>query len=36
MEVVGRKNREGMLPDFLLEVDFDKGVFKYKGFPDDM
>lgn len=36
MEVVGRKNREGMLPDFLLEVDFDKGVFNYKEFPDDM
>jgi replicative DNA helicase len=34
MQVVGRKNREGMLPDFLLQVDFDKGLFIYKAFDD--
>lgn len=34
VSVVGRKNREGMLPDFLLEVDFDLGQFNLKGFPD--
>lgn len=34
MSVVGRKNREGMLPDFLLEVDFDHGRFTYKGLSD--
>jgi replicative DNA helicase len=32
--VVGRKNREGMLPDFLLDVDFDMGVFNYREWDD--
>ena len=34
VQVVGRKNREGLLPDFLLQVDFDSGSFIFKGFPD--
>ncbi len=32
--VVGRKNREGLLPDFLLEVDFDHGSFIFKNFTE--
>lgn len=32
--VVGRKNREGMLPDFLLQVDFDMGIFNYRDWDD--
>lgn len=31
MEVVMRKNRNGPLGEFLLQIDFDKGMFTYKG-----
>ena len=34
MVVVGRKNREGMLPDFMLEVDMDMGIFNFKNFTE--
>lgn len=34
IEVVGRKNREGMLPDFFMSVDFDKGIFLYQEFEE--
>lgn len=34
MEVVWRKNRNGPLGEFLLQVDFDKGMFLYKDFPE--
>lgn len=34
MECVFRKNRNGFLGEFLLLVDFDKGMFVYKEFSD--
>lgn len=34
MVVVGRKNREGMLPDFMMRVDMDAGMFMYKDLSD--
>lgn len=34
MVVVGRKNREGMLPDFMMQVDMDAGMFVYKDLSD--
>lgn len=36
MQVVGRKNRNGMTPDFLLQVDFDKGLFIEKEWDDEL
>jgi len=34
MEVAWRKNRNGMMTDFYIQVDFNKGWFKYKDFQD--
>jgi replicative DNA helicase len=34
MVVVGRKNREGVLPDFLMQVDMDMGMFTFKNFTE--
>jgi len=34
MECVFRKNRNGFLGEFLLVVDFDKGMFIYKEYGD--
>jgi len=34
IECVFRKNRNGFMGDFLIEVDFDKGYYKYKDFED--
>lgn len=34
IECVFRKNRNGFMGDFLVQVDFDKGYYKYKDFED--
>ena len=34
MEVAWRKNRNGMMTDFFIQVDFNKGFFKYKDIED--
>ena len=34
IECVFRKNRNGFMGDFLVEVDFDKGYYRYKDFED--
>jgi replicative DNA helicase len=34
MECVFRKNRHGFMGEFMLQVDFDKGHYKYKDFED--
>lgn len=34
LTVVGRKNREGILPDFLLQVDMDMGTFIFKNLTE--
>lgn len=34
IECVFRKNRNGFMGDFLVQVDFDKGWYKYKDFED--
>jgi hypothetical protein len=32
---VFRKNRNGFMGEFLVQVDFDKGWYKYKDFEDN-
>jgi replicative DNA helicase len=34
IECVFRKNRNGFMGDFLVQVDFDKGYYRYKDFED--
>jgi hypothetical protein len=34
IEAVFRKNRNGFNGEFLVQVDFDKGRFKYRDFED--
>jgi replicative DNA helicase len=34
IEVAWRKNRNGMMTDFFIQVDFNKGWFKYKDIED--
>jgi hypothetical protein len=34
MECVFRKNRHGFMGEFMLQVDFDKGWYKYKDIED--
>jgi replicative DNA helicase len=34
IECVFRKNRNGFMGEFLVQVDFDRGYYKYKGFDD--
>ena len=34
IECAFRKNRNGFMGDFLIQVDFDKGYYKYKDFED--
>jgi replicative DNA helicase len=34
IECVFRKNRNGFMGDFLVQVDFDKGYYKYKDYED--
>jgi replicative DNA helicase len=34
IEVAWRKNRNGMMSDFFIEVDFNKGYFRYKDMDD--
>lgn len=35
IECVFRKNRNGFMGEFLVQVDFDKGFYKYKDFEDN-
>ena len=35
MECVFRKNRNGFMGEFLVQVDFDRGMYKYKDFEDN-
>ena len=35
IECVFRKNRNGFMGEFMVEVDFDKGMYKYKDFEDN-
>jgi len=35
IECVFRKNRNGFMGEFLVQVDFDKGYYKYKDFEDN-
>jgi replicative DNA helicase len=35
MECVFRKNRNGFMGEFLVQVDFDKGYYRYKDFEDN-
>jgi replicative DNA helicase len=35
IECVFRKNRNGFMGDFLVQVDFDKGYYRYKDFEDN-
>ena len=35
IECVFRKNRNGFMGDFLIQVDFDKGYYRYKDYEDD-
>jgi replicative DNA helicase len=35
IECVFRKNRNGFMGEFLVETDFDKGMYKYKDFEDN-
>lgn len=35
IELAWRKNRNGMMTDFLIQVDFNRGFFKYKDFEDN-
>jgi replicative DNA helicase len=35
IECVFRKNRNGFMGEFLVQVDFDKGMYKYKDFEDN-
>ena len=35
IECVFRKNRNGFMGDFLVQVDFDKGYYRYKDYEDD-
>jgi replicative DNA helicase len=35
IECVFRKNRNGFMGDFLVQVDFDKGYYRYKDFEGD-
>ena len=35
MECVFRKNRNGFMGDFLVQVDFDKGYYRYKDYEDE-
>jgi len=35
LECVFRKNRNGFMGEFLLQVDFNKGFFKYKDYRED-
>jgi replicative DNA helicase len=34
IECAFRKNRNGFMGDFLVQVDFDKGYYRYKDFED--
>jgi len=34
IECVFRKNRNGFMGDFLVQVDFDKGYYRYKDYED--
>jgi replicative DNA helicase len=34
IECVFRKNRNGFMGDFLVQVDFDRGYYRYKDFED--
>jgi hypothetical protein len=34
MECVFRKNRHGFMGEFMVQVDFDKGHYKYKDLED--
>ena len=34
IEVAWRKNRHGFMGDFMVQCDFDKGYYRYKGFED--
>ena len=36
MECVFRKNRHGFMGEFLVQVDFDKGYYRYKDFEDGL
>lgn len=36
IECAYRKNRNGFLGDFLVQVDFDRGIFKDRAFDDDL
>ena len=35
IECVFRKNRNGFMGEFMVQVDFDKGLYKYKDFEDN-
>ena len=35
IECVFRKNRNGFMGEFMVQVDFDKGMYKYKDFEDN-
>ena len=35
IELAWRKNRNGFMGDFMVQVDFDKGYYRYKGFEDE-
>jgi hypothetical protein len=35
IECVFRKNRNGFMGDFLVQVDFDKGYYRYKDYEDE-
>ena len=35
IEVAWRKNRNGMMSDFFVQVDFNKGYFRYRDFEDN-
>jgi replicative DNA helicase len=35
IECVFRKNRNGFMGEFLVQVDFDKGFYKYKDYEDN-
>ena len=35
IECAFRKNRNGFMGDFLIQVDFDKGYYRYKGFEEN-
>jgi hypothetical protein len=34
IECVFRKNRNGFMGDFLVQVDFDRGYYRYKDYED--